>query len=210
MPPRHKTEAEKQQIRSAVLDAARELFVARGVEAVTMREIAKKVGYSPTALYLHFADKEALLKALCATDFLSLAEGMTAIMQIDDPIERLNVMGRAYAEFALSYPNHYRLLFMTPQIPCDTMEGAVEKGNPDQDTYAMLMNMVKLAFDARCFREELKEPGLIAQTLWAGMHGVCALEITKQGDPWVDWQPVLERVLMMQDALMRGLLRQPR
>jgi len=208
MPPRHKTEAEKQQVRSAVLDAARELFVARGVDAVTMREIAKKVGYSPTALYLHFADKEDLLKALCATDFLALADGMNAIMKITDPVERLNVMGQAYAEFALSHPNHYRLLFMTPQIPCDAMDGGIEKGNPDQDAYAQLMHMVKLAFNAGCFREDIKEPSLIAQTLWAGMHGVCALEITKQGDPWVDWQPVLTRILTMQDALMRGLLRQ--
>ncbi|MFM9912723.1 MAG: TetR/AcrR family transcriptional regulator [Methylophilaceae bacterium] len=210
MPPKHKTEQEKSQTRTAILNAARDLFVARGVEAVTMREIARQVNYSPTALYLHFADKETLLKELCSTDFLALADGVHAIMQIDDPVERLNVMGRSYAEFALNHPNHYRLLFMTPQIPCDAKDGLVEKGNPDQDTYAMLMTMVNLAYEAGCFREELKEPSLIAQTLWAGMHGVCALEIAKQGDPWVDWQPVLTRILMMQDALMRGLLRQPR
>jgi AcrR family transcriptional regulator len=209
MPPRHKTEAEKQQIRSAVLDAARELFVARGVDAVTMREIAKKVGYSSTALYLHFVDKEDLLKTLCATDFLALADGMNAIIQVKDPVERLYVMGRAYAEFAFAYPNHYRLMFMTPQITSDAKDGLVEMGNPDQDTYAMLVSMVNLAFEAGCFREDIKEPSLIAQTLWAGMHGVCALEITKQDDPWVDWQPVQNRVLMMQDALMRGMLRHP-
>lgn len=209
MPPKHKTEQEKQQTRTAIMNAARELFVERGVEAVTMREIARQVGYSPTALYLHFASKESLLKALCSTDFLTLAESMHAIMKIEDPIERLNMLGRAYAEFALSHPNHYRLLFMTPQIPCDVKDGEVEKGNPDQDAYAMLMHMVTLAFQAGCFRTDIKEPSLVAQTLWAGMHGVCALEITKQGDPWVDWQPVLARVLLMQDALMRGLRRQP-
>jgi AcrR family transcriptional regulator len=208
MPPKHKTEQQKQQTRTAILNAARELFVERGVEAVTMREIAKQVGYSPTALYLHFADKENLLKALCATDFLALAEGMNVIMRVKDPIERLNMLGKAYAEFALSHPNHYRLMFMTPQIPCDAKSGEVEKGNPDQDAYAMLIHMVNLAFEAECFREDITEPSLIAQTLWAGMHGVCALEITKQGDPWVDWQPVLARVSLMQEALMRGLLRQ--
>jgi len=47
-----------------IIDAARELFVTRGVEAVTMREIAKRINYSATSIYLHFADKEALLRAI--------------------------------------------------------------------------------------------------------------------------------------------------
>jgi AcrR family transcriptional regulator len=210
MPPKPKTVQEKEQTRSSILNAARELFVSRGVEAVTMREIAKQVGYSPTALYLHFADKESLLKKLCETDYLALSQGMSKIMEESDPIERLNMMGRAYAEFALTHPNHYRLMFMTPQVPCDIKSEEIEKGNPEQDAYAQLVYLVNLAFDAGCFREDIKHPSLIAQTLWAGMHGVCALEITKQGDPWVDWQPILSRVLLMQDALMRGLLRQPK
>ena len=209
MPPKHKTAEEKQQMRTAILDAARELFVARGVDAVTMREIAKQVGYSPTALYLHFADRESLLKALCSTDFMALADNMRQLMAIEDPVERLNCLGRTHAEFALKYPNHYRFMFMTSKVGSDINDKEIEKGNPDQDAYAMLMQMVNLALEAGCFREDLKEPSLIAQTLWAGMHGVCALEIAKGDDPWVDWQPILSRILLMQDALMRGLLRSP-
>ena len=53
------TEDERQQIRTLFIDAARELFVARGIGAVTMREVASRTGYSATALYMHFADKEA-------------------------------------------------------------------------------------------------------------------------------------------------------
>ena len=45
MPPKPKTDAERQQLRMLILDAARELFAVRGIEAVTMREIAKKIGY---------------------------------------------------------------------------------------------------------------------------------------------------------------------
>jgi len=64
MPPKPKTEAERQRLRILIIDAARELFVSRGVEAVTMREIAKRIGYSATSIYLHFADKEAVLRAI--------------------------------------------------------------------------------------------------------------------------------------------------
>jgi AcrR family transcriptional regulator len=61
MPPKVKSEAEKQKASELILDAARALFVTKGIEAVTMREIAKKIGYSPTTIYLYFKDKETLI-----------------------------------------------------------------------------------------------------------------------------------------------------
>jgi AcrR family transcriptional regulator len=58
MPPKVKTEAEKQALRTVIIDAARELFIHQGVEAVTMRAIATRIGYSATSLYLYFSDKD--------------------------------------------------------------------------------------------------------------------------------------------------------
>ena len=102
MPPKLKTDAERQQLRTLIIDAARELFVARGVDAVTMREIAKRIDYSATSIYSHFADKEAVLRAICDTDFLALATSLKNMMQIADPVERMRALGRGYAAFALS------------------------------------------------------------------------------------------------------------
>lgn len=208
MPPRHKTEQEKQQVRNAILDAARELFVERGVEAVTMREIARRVGYSPTAIYLHFKDKEALIHELCDTDFLALAQELSAIERIADPIERLRMLGLGYVRFAVSHPNHYRLMFMTPQVSHGAADSTIEAGNPEQDAYAHLRGMVAEAHAAGRFRPALEDPDLIAQTLWAGLHGVCALEIAKKNDCWVEWRPFEERIARMQEVLMRGLLKE--
>jgi AcrR family transcriptional regulator len=208
MPPRHKTEQEKQQVRNAILDAARELFVERGVEAVTMREIARRVGYSPTAIYLHFKDKEALIHELCDTDFLALAQELGAIERIADPIERLRMLGLGYVRFAVSHPNHYRLMFMTPQVSHGAADSTIEAGNPEQDAYAHLRGMVAEAHAAGRFRPALEDPDLIAQTLWAGLHGVCALEIAKKNDCWVEWRPFEERIARMQEVLMRGLLKE--
>ncbi len=207
MPPKPKTQDQRDQLRSSILDAARELFVARGVEAVTMREIAKIVGYSPTALYLHFADKEAILRALCDTDFLTLAQGLKDVFKIPDPIVRLNVLAQGYAQFALSHPNHYRLMFMTPRPGCDPQTSSIQQGNPEQDAYAQLKEMVHLALVAGCFRDELKDTELIAQTIWAGMHGVCSLQIALAHDSWVNWKPAEERLTLMQDILIRGLIK---
>ena len=69
MPPKPKTEIERQQLRTLIIDAAREQFVAKGVDAVTMREIGKRIDYSATSIYLHFAAKESLIRVICNTDF---------------------------------------------------------------------------------------------------------------------------------------------
>lgn len=207
MPPRQKSDLERQKTRVAILDAARELFVERGVDAVTMREIARRVGFSPTAIYLHFKDKDALIHELCDTDFLTLAQELRAIGAIADPIERLRVLGLGYVKFAVEHPNHYRLMFMTPQVNLDTEDSTIEPGNPEQDAYAHLRGMVVEAHAAGRFRADLTDSDLVAQTLWAGLHGVCSLEIAKKNDCWVAWTSFDVRVKLMQEVLMMGLLR---
>lgn len=94
MPPKSKTEIERQQLRTLIINTSRELFISRGVEEVTMREIAKRIGYSATSIYLHFSDKEALLRAICDIDFLALATSLKNLLQIANPVERLYALGR--------------------------------------------------------------------------------------------------------------------
>lgn len=207
MPPKPKTEAEKQQLRKLIIDAARELFVTQGVEAVSMREIAKRIGYSATSIYLHFSDKESLLRAICETDFLLLASVQKHILEIADPIARMNTLGLGYAQFALSHPNHYRLMFMTPHEPLAPDNVNLQQNHPEQDAYFQLKTTVQAAFEAEKFKPELTDPELIAQTVWAGMHGVCALEIIMAKDCWVNWRDIETRIRTMQYALMQGLLR---
>lgn len=208
MPPKPKTEAERLQLRTLIIDAARELFVAKGVEAVTMREIAKRIGYSATSIYHHFADKESLIRAICDTDFLALANSLKQLLQIQDPVARMLEFGQGYAEFALHHPNHYRMMFMTEHVPCDPKNSIIMQNNAEQDAYFQLKTVVNEVFVAGKFRQDLTNPELIAQTIWAGMHGVCALEINMKNDTWVNWLHIEERLSLMQQTLMRGLLRE--
>jgi len=208
MPPKPKTDAERHQLRTLIIDAARELFVARGVDAVTMREIAKRIDYSATSIYSHFADKEAVLRAICDTDFLALATSLKNIMQIADPVERMQSFGRGYAAFALSNPNHYRMMFMTERTLCDPSESSLQQNNAEQDAYFQLKSVVSDVYEADCFRVDLHDADLIAQTIWAGMHGVCALQINMSEDKWVEWSNISDRLQLMQDVMIRGLLRQ--
>jgi AcrR family transcriptional regulator len=208
MPPKVKTEAERQQLRTLIIDAARELFVTKGYEAVTMREVAKRIGYSATSIYLHFEDKESLLRAVCDSDMLALASSLKEIMQIADPVERMNALGLGYAQFALSHPNHYRMMFMTPRTPCSPETSSLQHNNAEQDAYFQLKTVVNDVFLASRFKAELHDPELIAQTVWAAMHGVCSLEIIMAQDTWVNWRDISTRLQLMQKTMMQGLLRE--
>lgn len=205
---KERREREREEIRGKILDAARELFVTEGYEAVSMRKIAEKIEYSPTAIYFHFKDKEAVMRELCDADFLALAQQFGEIGKIADPIERLRATGLAYADFALHYPNHYRLMFMTPHPPHDPEESAIRKGNPEEDAYAFLKATIEEGIAQGRFRPELTDADLLAQVNWAGLHGVVSLQIAKHNDDWIDWRDASDRIRLMLDALIRGLLRE--
>jgi AcrR family transcriptional regulator len=201
-------ERERIETRERILDAARELFVAEGYDGVSMREVAEKIEYSPTAIYVHFKDKEQLFLELCHSDFRRLAESFAQFAQTPDPVERLRRIGQAYIDFGLKNPNHYRLMFMTPhpQVPEEAKE-EMGKGNPEEDAYAFLRQTIEEALAAGLFREELKDADLLAQTLWAGVHGVASLQVAKGVDDWVPWCSVKKRADLMLDGLLEGLLK---
>ena len=208
MPPKLKTELERQHLRTLIIDAARELFVSRGVDAVTMREIAKRIGYSATSIYLHFADKEALLRAICDTDFLALATSLKNVRLIVNPVDCLHALGQSYAAFALTHPNHYRLMFMTERAPCDPQLSSLQRNSVEQDAYYQLKTVVNDMHAAAYFRADLKDADLIAQTIWAGVHGVCSLQISMSEDKWVNWCNISARLQLMQQVMMRGLMKE--
>ena len=200
---------EREMLRDKILDAARELFVEEGVEAASMRKIAKKIGYSATALYDYFEDKESLLRELCDADFVRFNQSLAKTAgAIADPVERLRALGRAYFAFARQYPSHYRLMFLTPQPVRDPSESGIERGNPDQDAYAYLRSTVAEALATGRFREEFRDADLVAQVIWSGAHGLVALHMVKACDHWFNWHPFDETAEALIDVTLRGMLRQ--
>ena len=200
---------EKSETRDKILDAARELFISEGYEGVSMRKLAEKIEYSPTAIYVHFADKEDLFHQLCQEDFARLAAVFQSSQMPADAVARIQQIGRIYVEFGLQYPNHYKLMFMTPH-PAGGFDDSDRqiKGNPESDAYALLKHTVQEAVDAGKFREEIANADLVSQTLWAAVHGVISLNIAKCNDSaWVDWRPIEERTSVMLEAILRGLLK---
>ena len=202
-------ERQKAETRQAILDAARELFVTDGIEATTMRAIAAKIGYTPTAIYHHFQDKDALIVELCMADFSALGQAMFKIGRIEDPVERLRRMGLAYADFALSNPSQYRFMFMT-LLKHPMVDGC---GNPvktpDEDAYGFLLETVTEGIEAGLYRPELSDPHELAQLTWGGIHGIVSLWLNHSEDTHIEWRQPRETVRSLVDVMIRGALRNP-
>lgn len=208
MAPTLRQSRDQAAVRERILSAARELFIAHGYDAVSLRKIAASIGYTAPALYTHFPDKSALMLALCQQDFATFAAVFARLNKVVDPIVRIRRGGEAYLRFAMEHPNHYRLMFMTP-VPIGVEPDAeclAAQGDPDLDSYSFLHSAVQEAMDLGRFRPEYKDAQLLTQIIWATLHGVVSLEITHRHDPWLDWRPLARRSRTMTDALMRGLL----
>ncbi len=202
---------EREETRERILGAAREMFSSEGFEAVTMRAIADRIEYTPTAIYHHFENKHALLTELCMCDFRELAGHFRGLAMAKDPIERIIAVGRAYLEFAEKHPSQYRFMFMTPiprpQLPAEYVQET--QGNPEHDAYAFLRQACQDAIDSGRLRPELTKADLLAQVLWGCVHGLVSLRIVKSHDLWVPWEDLRVTAEKTMDLLLRGMLRNP-
>jgi len=195
---------ERTELREKILATAREMFASEGVEAVTMRKIADRIEYSATAIYQYFPDKDALLREICERDFTALAQQSLKVAREPDPVERLRKLGHAYVEFALKHPSSYRLMFMTPKTAEQrSMEG---QGVPERDAYALVRSVVQECIEQGRLDKKSWDAELVAQTLWAGVHGLCALEIAMACDKWVPWRSIKARSRHLLDTLLNGIL----
>lgn len=211
---RERRERAKDATRQKILDAARELFARDGYEAVSMRRIADAIEYSPTAIYVYFKDKADLMKELCFQDFESFTDRAQQSAAVPDPVERIRLLGRTYIRFAIEHPNHFRLMFMTKLAP-ELVETDEEKlrehgrGDPSRDGYAFLTECVRDAIARGYIREDLEQdPELVAQILWAGVHGVASLQVTRpDNEPWFNWKGAELLGEAASLAVLRGVLR---
>lgn len=178
------------QLRDEILDATTELLMETGhAKAVSIRGVAQRVGVTSPSIYLHFADKDALLDAVCARYFERLDEEMQRVAAGQtSTIEVLRAQGLAYVRFARQTPELYRIATMG-------------EGNPGSDVD---MTLASSAFvHMRTTIERLIEEGVYppgdstaaALELWTAAHGVAALLIAKPYLPWGDVEEFTDRVL---------------
>lgn len=174
---------EKENLRRAILDAARELFVTHGFDNVSMRKIAEKIEYSPTTIYLHFKDKEEILMTLADEGFTLLADRLEPFhIRVADPIERLRQSAYAYFDFAREQPHYYNIMFTIKNAALRTMPWEEHDDPSVHDA-----GYRTFGFIIRCVHEgiaqgkiphgELSDHNilLLSHVIWASLHGLTSL-----------------------------------
>jgi AcrR family transcriptional regulator len=188
----------KVALRQRILDAARELFVREGYDAVSMRRIAARIEYSPTAIYLHFPDKQSILSAICDETFDKLSARLTqCFARTVDPLARLRDGMRIYVDFGLAHPHHYTVALLLKPVEARTSAPAA-----GHRAFAFMQAAVAGAMAAGAIRPG--EVDTTSQTLWAACHGLVALLITVPPDRFA-FVPTDRLIRHTIDTLITGL-----
>jgi AcrR family transcriptional regulator len=192
------------RLREEILEAAERLLVETGdEEAVSIRSVAEAVGVTPPSIYLHFADKNELMFAVCERQFVRLDRVLEeAAAGSDDPLESLRLRGRAYVRFGLENPEHYRILFMGK--PKSEPEGFDAERLRNMASFDHLVDAVRRCMDAGAIPRQ--EPVFVALGLWAVVHGLTSLLISKPDFPWPNADALADHLCAVQVA---GLGRMP-
>lgn len=196
-------EREKEEVRRKILDAARALFEAEGYDNVTMRRIAEAIEYSPTTIYLHFEDKDDLVRALCHEDFGRLFEALSLIPEATDPVEAIRQLGRAYVGFAVNNPNHFRFMFMSAHHK-DENHGPTD---PAWRSFGALLAAVRRAIEAGRFRPI--DPLVASQLLWMNVHGIATALVSMPPEKWPHGPAAPDLLEQVIENGIRGLLAEP-
>ncbi|WP_454717661.1 TetR/AcrR family transcriptional regulator [Caulobacter segnis] len=195
--PRVLSSEDVEAFRARLCEAAETLFAERGIEAVTMRELAQALGVSPMTPYRYFKDKDAILAAVRAAAFARFAARLEAAMaQPADPGRRSRNAGQAYVDFALSEPQAYRLMF--------------DLNQPTEGDYPELQTAIVRARRTMTIHiEAMIQAGLlegdaelIGHLFWSVLHGMLMLQLTGKLAPTID--PVKLRGLALV-TLVKGL-----
>ena len=158
-------------LRRALIDAAVSAIAKHGVDALNLRQLAARAGVTPGAPYHHFTDREELLAAIAEEGFGRLGAELIAGRDAagDEASARLEALGRAYINFAISCPGHFRVMF----------HGDGKSSGPSAPglrAFHLLRDAVLACQEAGT--APAGDPSALVLTAWSAVHGFATL--------WVD------------------------
>src|SRR6185369_782425 len=135
-------ERQKEELKGKILEAAKDLFMQRGFEETSIRNIAERIEYSPTTIYLYFKDKDEICHALHKEGFTLLNQYLRALVDVTDPFERLKATSKSYVRFASENREFYELMFImkSPMNSIKKEEGDWEEGDR---AFGFLVNTIE-------------------------------------------------------------------
>jgi len=192
-------------LRAKLLETAIDIIREEGVEAVTLRALAARIGVSHAAPYRHFASKRALLAAIATEGFRLMLDSQREWLDQSgaDPLSQVRATGIAYIDFAQKFPEHFRIMFGREVGPRNKFPELQAASTP---TFMAVVEGVRECQAAGIMRTDSATN--IAMMLWAAVHGLTILAMDKQiplrlGD---DREMVRSVGRVMTDAITEGFL----
>lgn len=159
-------------------------------DAITLRAVAREVGISAPSIYAHFADRDAIVRAMVERIFSEIHESLLVAKEgLDDPVDLLLAGCRAYVEYGLASPRRYKVLFACELPPGE--DGAPEVG-PEEfaagggltgaEAFVVLVRGIERCVAAG--RSTSTDPTTDAVAVWLFLHGLVSLRNTLVGFPW--------------------------
>jgi len=159
-------------------------------DRVSVRSIAKAAGVSPTALYLHFRDRDALVSAAVDRGFAAFNEAiLVAAASEPDPVARIRAAGRAYLDFAERQSALYAVIFSARRPPddCDDEPAPVDREEA-LNALTATVGLARPSLGPGEWRE-------LAVTFWAGLHGYATLRARPPEREWPEPAAYVDRLL---------------
>jgi AcrR family transcriptional regulator len=189
--------------REEILAAALRLFGEYGLYGVSTRQIAQAVGVSQPTLYAYFASKDEIAAELHARAFRDLEARLKLGVRDADTPEAVAAGLRIYVDFGLENPDAYRVAFMIEDPhgrvavagPVDESDVSV----PGHTAFDILRRMIA-DLHARGLGAG-DDPERMAQSIWAGMHGLVSLLIARPGFPWAEREALVAGHVRMLAAM---------
>lgn len=167
---KQRREREREATQQAILQAALEIATQEGWQAVTIRRVAERIEYSPSALYKYFEDKEDILRTLLLQGFQHMVAALERVADREHhPEERLQQMAAAYWDFAWHQPTVYQLMF--------DLKGKIHE--VEEAKVAFLVVRSALEEWSRVCGVKMGDLDQAVEMLWATMHGFVALTLAQ-------------------------------
>jgi AcrR family transcriptional regulator len=186
-------------LRDRISAVTQELYLEKGIEGVSMRKVAERVGVSAPAIYRHFQNKDELLSEIVVQGLKILEGYLQPAMEAGTPFERLMRMIDGYLDFAISEPRYFDFAFLTPSP--DIHRLADELAKPHAATFRIAIDVVADCMKDGTFAEgDPLESGIL---LWAEAHGLVILFRTGRfGDDEAMFRLIYRRLI---DRVIEGL-----
>lgn len=171
-------ERDKEELRERILVAAKSLFLEKGVEKTSIRNIADRIEYSPGIIYHYFRDKNEIFHALHQGGFLQLMEKMQVLASVRNPMERLKAMGSIYINFAMENPDMYDLMFIKEAPLCHVFNTEHDNWKEGGGTFDYLRRTIVDCAESGHFKGHDLEA--LSYLIWSAVHGMVSLNIRKR------------------------------